>query len=133
MGPAKLNIVGDQFIRVLINATYKQQVRFALYDIYGLFAKIQGRLKGQRGPDSLLIKRIRYGELLADDPRFEHVRKGELMGQVEIEIKPSDEEWFRETYLGKFLLEESKLLPQLTEDVARRVNARKAGFAEIFP
>jgi hypothetical protein len=133
MGPAKLNIIGDQFIQVLMTATYNHQVRFALYNIYGLFAKIQGRLKGQRELDGTLIRRIRSGELLAHDPRFEHVRKAGQIGQLEIKFKPSDEEWFRETYFGRFLLEESKLLPQLTEEVAGRVNARKVGFAEIFP
>jgi hypothetical protein len=138
LGDARISIIGGEHMQVLVPNNKKQQIRYTLYSIYELFLSIQSKLKEKRKLDAIFLKRVKSGEILSNDPRFEEIRKisgaeHDNRKMIEIELTDSDNEWFREIYFGNFLREEATLLPQLVETVTKRVAARKDGLTAIFP
>jgi hypothetical protein len=113
------------------------QARMALYRVYDIFDKIYSRLKYVKTNDEEVSRKLRAGELLGTDPRFEEYRKSLPRDRGDKGIKPvrlndTDSSWLRDTHIGKFMAIESELLPKLRDEVKHRVKERKKGSTKIF-
>jgi hypothetical protein len=112
------------------------QMRVAIYNVYGMFNRIWATLKDVDEKENITWQKIRRGEILKDDPRFEIVRNWAQQSQKEpqtIRLNERDSEWLCDTHFGMFMAAESELLPKLRDEVAHRVAERKRGLSEIFP
>jgi hypothetical protein len=97
--------------------------RFMLYNIYDVFK----RLKGSRAEsnDKLVLKKIREGEILKNDRRFNHYRTGKLENSfVQILLTEADNDWCKETGLGQYAVSEKRELFRLRAEVSERVGQR---------
>lgn len=137
LGEPRLQIMDIDYVHVIVTSNMKQQIRYTLYSVYELFSVIQSKLKDKKELDATVLRRVQSGELLADDPRFEGIRKIGNSKQRDrkitaIDLLDSDDSWFRDMYFGNFMREEALLLPLLAEMVSKRVAARKDGLTAIF-
>jgi hypothetical protein len=101
-----------------------------------MFDRIHARLKSDVDADKKIIKRIRDGEMLGDDPRFAKIREhgdGAHVEMGQLALTDADGAWYRDTRFGKFLQIESELLPKLRDEVKHSVEERRRGLDTIFP
>lgn len=131
-GKIAIYIADDKQIQVISSGPDVGQIRLALYSIYDQFDKIHSLLKKENHNDALIIQRIRSGELLAHDPRFQKIRSKQTERE-KIHLSTEDEKWFRTTRFGRFVAIEAELLPRFRDEVRERVAARKKGLASLFP
>ena len=115
--------------KIDLNAT-----RSALYHVYDIFDVIAARLKTGSFSDNDVIRKLRTGQLLGDDPRFEALRNpSKEDSDNRFPLKESDSSWLRETKIGKFIELEGELLPKLRDDLTQKVEQRKLALEAIFP
>lgn len=109
----------------------KLNTRLNLYIIYGVLGRLK-ELDPQRiADDKLILKKIREGEILKNDRRFNHFRTGGL-GYVQIRITEADNEWCKGTGWTQYIVSEKRELFQLRAEVSERVEKRKKGLASIL-
>jgi hypothetical protein len=106
----------------------------ALYRVYDIFDRIKSRLKTAKRGDLEVLRKLKAGEILRGDHRFDQIRNpGKDKNQHKaIALNESDSKWLADTHFGKFIVIESELLPKLKDEVESRVIARKEGSAAIF-
>ena len=106
-------------------------VRQALFQVYGLFEKINKLVGSDYSTDMSIVKRIRTHQFLEKDKRFDKLRAES--GQFDIgRTKISDNSWMKTTRVGRFIACERDEVIKLKNDVARRVQHRKDGLNSIF-
>ncbi len=136
IGEPSLYFVGGGHITLHSVSNPRDNDRFAVYHVYDFFDQVHSSLKKERAANEKFLEKVKLGTALANDSRFDQIRlslhDGKVARSTKIALTDADDVWVRELYIGKFLATEAKLLPQLKEQVAARVTARRKGLAAIF-
>jgi hypothetical protein len=118
------------------------EIRHALYSVYGVFDSILAKhrkLVGSKKRDLELWTKIRRGELLKNDPRFEIVRNPPRKSDsrtaegIAIALNEKDDEWFQGTSFAEFVKIEAAELHRLKDQIEERVAERQLGLQAMFP
>jgi hypothetical protein len=130
-------MVSFRYDRASQDEPAEANLRMALFRIYGVFDNIHARLAKMDLHDEKIAQKIKNGELLKNDRRFDAIRASSQRPQQGneqsgIPLSENDNEWLHNCYFGRFISLESELLPKLKRDVERRVAQRAQGLAEIF-
>jgi len=114
-------------------ALIKSNTRYSLFKIYGAFESLSQVHSKYRSNDALILNKIRTGEILKNDSRFNQLRTGDTKStMVQIRANEADKEWFKETAMGKCAACEKQELFRLRAEVSERVEQRKVGLASIL-
>jgi hypothetical protein len=110
--------------------------RAALYNVYDVFDDIHGRLKDEGDEDHAIFQKLVGGNILPKDPRFDELRELAKKNRID-DVKPIrltqlDNEWLRDSFIARFIMIESEILPKLRQEVQQRVAQRKRGLEAIF-
>jgi hypothetical protein len=110
----------------------KSSTRHTLYRVYNLFERINSQLSDIYERDGLLVERIKKGQLLKDDKRFQPLRGDNSSAIFQFKLQRSDNLWLKESSFVPFAQVEVREVSHLLSELRERVAQRQAGAAAIF-
>ena len=103
-----------------------------LFKVYGALDRLTKVYSCHRNDDLLFLKKLKDGEILKNDKRFNQYRTEDKRAAIPIRVTEADNGWFKETAMGQCAIVEKRELNQLRAEVSKRVEQRKAGLASIL-